>query len=261
VLRYRVITAVILAPLAIAAVFLLPPVYYALTFWVVAALALYEWAGLLGWRTVGLRLLFVAIFALLAGGMYTQPQYYQPLLYIGCGLWLVAVACVLLYPRGQAVFRRPWVIGPLGLAIGLVAWVGLLVIREHEQGSWWLVWLFLLVWGADIGAYFAGRRFGRHALAPSVSPAKTWEGVLGGFLLGGGVCSAIVAAWQVQRMAWVVATFALIAVAVFGDLFESLLKRATGVKDSGNLLPGHGGMLDRIDSILAVLPFMAVILV
>ncbi|MEM7000572.1 MAG: phosphatidate cytidylyltransferase, partial [Pseudomonadota bacterium] len=148
----------------------------------------------------------------------------------------------------------------VGLVILSGAWVSLVTIRELPQGAWWIGWVLLMVWAADIGAYFAGKKFGRRLLAPKVSPGKTWEGVLGGYLLSVGVSGVAVALWQPQALIWLLVTVVLIAVSVFGDLFESLLKRATGIKDSGTLLPGHGGMLDRIDSALAVLPVLTLFL-
>ena len=113
---------------------------------------------------------------------------------------------------------------------------------------------------ADVGAYFTGRAWGRRKLAPHLSPGKTWEGAAGGALLSALVGGGVLAAWG--RLSWflVIVTLALIAVGVFGDLLESLLKREAGAKDSGSLLPGHGGVLDRIDSALAALPVFALLL-
>ena len=158
------------------------------------------------------------------------------------------------------MFRNPVSLGLLGFVIMLGAWLSLVVIQQREDGPLWLLWLFLLVWGADIGAYFAGRAFGRHKLAPQVSPGKTWEGVLGGISLAGIACGGILLAWQPGPEAMLLGMFALIFVSVVGDLLVSVAKRATGVKDTGTLLPGHGGVMDRIDSIVAVLPFLAVVL-
>jgi phosphatidate cytidylyltransferase len=128
-------------------------------------------------------------------------------------------------------------------------------------GAWRLLFAFALVWAADVGAYFAGRAFGRRKLAPQVSPGKTWEGVLGGLALSLAIAGAA-GTWlfRLEGAAWL--SFLLLAVAVVllsivGDLGESLLKRQAGAKDSGTLLPGHGGMLDRVDSLLAALPAMA----
>lgn len=261
-LKYRIITGLILAPLAALAVFYLPAVWFALVFWAVAALGAYEWAGLLRLDSPLARLGYVCCFALLAVFLYWLDLPYAeagfvPLLIFGCLFWSVAMFAVVSYPTGQALFAAPWFLAIIGLIVVSVAWVSLIVIRSQTAGSIWLVWMFCLVWGADIGAYFAGRGFGRRPLAPAVSPNKSWEGVWGGFALSGIVCGGVVVWWQGQPILWLVLTAALITIAVFGDLFESLIKRATGVKDSGNILPGHGGMLDRIDSILAVLPFFA----
>lgn len=260
-LRNRVITALILAPLVLAAVFYLPPLGFAIFFWVVAALGVYEWAGLLKIEQVWKRVSFVGVYAVLALMVYQVPQHYANILTLTCLLWVFAAIAVLRFPRDIELFRQPWLVAIVGLTIATGAWVSLMVIRAHDQGSLWLLWILVLVWGADVGAYFAGRAFGRRALAPAVSPGKTWEGVIGGGVLAGLVCGGAIILWQANIWFWLGLTVVLIAVSVFGDLFESLLKRTTGIKDSGTLLPGHGGVLDRIDSILAVLPVLAIILI
>jgi phosphatidate cytidylyltransferase len=121
------------------------------------------------------------------------------------------------------------------------------------------MWLLVLVWSADVGAYFAGRRFGRRKLAPAVSPGKTWEGAFGGMLVSLALCGGALLVLGLPAW-WLLAVAGLVVVSIFGDLFESVIKRVRGVKDSSNLLPGHGGILDRIDSLLAVLPVFALIL-
>ena len=121
------------------------------------------------------------------------------------------------------------------------------------------MWLFLLVWGADIGGYFAGRRFGRRKLAPAVSPGKTWAGAVGGLLLAGAVTLLPLSVLGRPVLTWAPVVAALVVLSIFGDLFESALKRQRGVKDSGALLPGHGGVLDRIDALLAALPAFALL--
>ena len=131
-------------------------------------------------------------------------------------------------------------------------------------GPWLILWVLIVVWAADIGAYFAGRRFGRRKLALQVSPGKTWEGAIGGTLLsrvarlgdgsaGAGACRRC----RRTRGIGSIGSLVIAIVSVFGDLFESALKRARGVKDSGGLFPGHGGMLDRVDSLIAALPCVA----
>ncbi len=255
----RIITALILAPLALAGVFLLPPAWFALIFWAVAALGCYEWANLLHLQQVWQKLLYVAAYGLLALLFYVGGENYQMALMGGACIWLAAIVAVLIYPRGAALYRQRLVMGLLGLGIFVAAWSGLVVIRAAEQGSYWLVWLFVLVWGADIGAYFAGRSFGKRKLAPAVSPGKTWEGAFGGFLLAILLCGLGAYLLQANLLVWVPLTATLIVLSVFGDLFESVMKRASGVKDSGTLLPGHGGVLDRIDSLLAVLPVFGLV--
>ena len=264
-LLYRVLTSLLLAPLAAAAVFYLPLWAFALVFWMVAALACYEWAGFLNLSGGFAKSIYVVLFGALVGSVYileghTQAGFFAPILWFGCGVWLLACGAVLAFPSGEALFRSTILLGILGLLLTFLAWLSLVVIRSTEQGSIWLVWLFCLAWGADIGAYFAGRAVGKTPLAPAVSPAKTWEGVGGGVLLAMGVCGGAVVWWQGDGIFWLSITLLLIVIAVFGDLFESVIKRATGIKDSGTILPGHGGVLDRIDSLLAVLPFFALIL-
>jgi phosphatidate cytidylyltransferase len=121
--------------------------------------------------------------------------------------------------------------------------------------------MMLVVAFADIGAYFSGRQFGRHKLAPEVSPGKTWEGFWGGMLASSLICGGILVLMGRFNSGWIFIMVLLVSVSVVGDLFESVLKRQRGVKDSGSLLPGHGGVLDRIDSAVAVLPWFALILI
>ena len=163
-------------------------------------------------------------------------------------------------PLGPALFESRWLIGTLGVFVIWSAWAAILAIHKTPNGSNWLLWIFALIWGADIGAYFVGKRYGKRPLAPSLSPGKTWEGAMGGAAVAATACLGALAAAGTLSWAWVGTTLLLIAVSIFGDLLESLLKRSSGVKDSGTLLPGHGGVLDRIDSALPVLPVFALVL-
>ena len=151
----------------------------------------------------------------------------------------------------------------IGLLILLPAWQGLVLLKQWPLGNYLIVAVMVLVWGADIGAYFSGRAFGKRKLAPQVSPGKSWEGVLGGLL----TCLLIALAvglsrhWGVVELVLALAgTLLLVMVSVVGDLTESMFKREAGIKDSSNLLPGHGGILDRIDSLTAAIPLFAVLL-
>ncbi|MFW6041374.1 MAG: phosphatidate cytidylyltransferase [Guyparkeria sp.] len=259
-LRSRIITAVIFAPLVVSAIYLLPLPAYAGFFWLIAAAGAYEWAGLAGVTAPRARLAYLAVLAVLALLVWQLPGQWTAVLWLGTAYWLTAGVAVILYPRGGRVATHPMVAVPGGLVVACAAWLALVVIRDQPGGATWVLWLLLLVWGADIGAYFAGHRFGRRRLAPRVSPGKTWEGLIGGAVVSLLVTLAMLVPMGAFTPWWPPVILLLITVSVFGDLFESVLKRARGVKDSGALLPGHGGMLDRIDSVVAVLPVFALVL-
>ena len=262
-LRNRVITALILAPLVVAAIYMLNTFWFAGVIALVFALASYEWAGFCtansqhtgAWS----RWIYVLAFLAIAAFLFQFPAYHLSIIYLGTVFWCAAIVAVLLYPRGQLAFSRPLVLVPVGFVVLISGWLAVVQIHSQPEGPHWLLWALVLVWAADVGAYFAGRAFGSRKLAPHVSPGKTWEGALGGLALAMAVCGAFVAWWQ--GFAWLGVALILAVVSIFGDLFESLVKRSTGVKDSGTILPGHGGILDRIDSIFAVLPLLTVLLV
>lgn len=259
-LRARVITALILAPLVVSAIYLLPLWAYAVFFSLFAGAGAYEWGGLGGLVSTPARLGYLAIYIVLALVTWRHPEYWQAVLWAGGAFWLMAAVAVVAYPRGGRFSVNPAFTLPAGLVVAWAAWLALVVIRDQPGGATWVLWLLLLVWAADIGAYFAGHRFGRRKLAPVISPGKTWEGLLGGSAVSLVVALLVLLPMGVFSLFWAPVVALLIAVSVFGDLFESMLKRARGVKDSGALLPGHGGVLDRIDSMVAVLPVFALVL-
>lgn len=259
-LKTRIITALILAPCAIAAIYLLPLAWFALVFCTIAALGAYEFAGLAGIESQPGRAVYVLIFVALAAASWWAPQLLVSGLGLGCLLWIFAVAIVLRFPASQALVQHRWLVAGAGLTVCWSAWAALVVVRSAVDGGHWVLWSLVVVWGADIGAYFAGRRFGKRKLAPAVSPGKTWEGAWGGAIasvLFGSIGLYLLGSFSVG---WCALLLALVVISVFGDLFESVLKRVAGVKDSGTLLPGHGGILDRIDSIVAVVPWLALVL-
>jgi phosphatidate cytidylyltransferase len=253
-LRSRIITALILAPLVLSAVYLLPPSGYALFFALVAVLGAYEWAGLAGLSTPAARLTYVAVLVILIGGLWNVPALWEGALWLGAVFWAIAAAVVVRFPASGRLMDRSALLWVAGLVVMLSAWMALVIIRAAPGGANWVVWLLMLIWAADIGAYFAGRR------APRVSPGKTWEGVVGGAALSLLVTTAGLLLMSAFSIWWLPVILLLVTVSVFGDLFESALKRHLGVKDSGALLPGHGGILDRIDSVIAVLPVFALLL-
>lgn len=274
--RTRVIAALVMAPLAIAAVLLLP------TQWMVALAAVVVLGGLWEWlRLAGVddglarsTLLIANLLLILAlvWASASDPNGSMVLLKLFCVAavigWLL-VAIWLRHPQFASApdARSRMIKLTAGTLVMVPAWCALGLIHAGEpNGHRWLLLALAIVWAADTGAYFAGRRFGgklfkERRLAPRISPNKTIEGLLGGLLLAvvvGVVCAPLAGAAANQLPA--VALVALLAAgfSVLGDLFESLLKRHAGVKDSGNLIPGHGGLLDRLDGVLAALPVFAV---
>ena len=264
----RVATALVLLPLLLAAIWLLPAAWLYAVFCGAGLVAAWEWAGLMGppAPTRGDRFRFVGICAVCMLGAWWARD---AAIWI-CGLaalwWLLSLGFVRGYPE-----RMPWQPGRWGMTgIGLLMLVSTMLalwqLREMPNGPWRLLFLFFLVFAADIGAYLAGRNLGRRKLAPKVSPGKTLEGMAGGLLLCAlwAACAGPWVFWldslaalaQLVLLSVVVAAFSVV-----GDLIESLFKRRAGVKDSGHILPGHGGMLDRVDSILAGAPLFALGLV
>jgi phosphatidate cytidylyltransferase len=267
----RVITAIVLLALLLPALLAATPSPFALLTLLVIAAAAWEWSRLNGVTpiaAVGPAVLLAAAgaWAIHTGSFSNAAQSWW---WAATALWIVGGAVVLVggplaWPRWPAVVRLL-----LGL---LLLWVGWLALAQARAASVNFVLSALcVVWMADIAAYAAGRAFGRRKLAPSISPGKSWEGVFGG-MLGVLVLSIVWTlwvdrAWPVdglslfshlrQQFGWfglAAAVLALAGLSVVGDLFESLVKRAAGVKDSSRLLPGHGGVLDRIDALLPVLP-------
>lgn len=261
-LKQRIITALILAPLALWGILALSPEAFRLALAVIAAMAGWEWARLVGLQRAAARLGYVA--ALLASiaaleVLLRQQRDISPLLYVAVLWWGVALLMVVRYPGGSGLWRKhslaralagPVVIVPMWLALGLI---------HAGVGPAYVLVLMLLVWGADTGAYFAGRRWGRRKLAPRVSPGKSWEGVAGALLMTVGVAGG--AAWLLApvrgAVPFVLLALVTVAFSIVGDLQESMFKRIVDLKDSGGLLPGHGGVLDRIDSLTAAAPIFA----
>ena len=274
-LKYRLITALILIPVVIGALFLLPPVGFAIVTLFVCMLAAWEWGQLAGFASRSQRIWlailcgFLLVLMLLSLPAYQHsahlPQVSVPL-WLSMGWWVAALLLVLTYPRSAALWRDSRL---LRIIFGILTIVpffwGMVALRQygyeqnHHIGAWWLLYVMLLVWGADSGAYMFGKLFGKHKLAPKVSPGKTWEGLIGGLLT-----SALIS-WLFGRYApldiipeiLLICSVVAALASVLGDLTESMFKREAGIKDSGHLIPGHGGILDRIDSLTAAVPVFA----
>lgn len=254
-LRHRIATAVA-AGVAILLVLFVLPSAAAKTF--IAALILvaaWEWSGFLSLDGTGGRLAYVAaIGALLALATWLLPApgWIEIILKIGLAWWFAALIWTFFYPTPISRLIG-WLCGALVMVPAYIAFTYLYSLNPAA-----LLFVLIVVWTADIGAYFTGRRFGRVRLAPSISPGKTWEGVLGGL-------AAVVLVLVGARLYWIELDFAVIvpfclavaALSIVGDLTVSMFKRNAGVKDSGKLFPGHGGLLDRIDSVAAATPLFA----
>lgn len=264
-LKQRVITAVVLAPIVVGGLFLLPPTGFAVFTGALLAIAGWEWANLAGFVGGIQRWVFALVLIALMAVFEALPV--LPLLGLLAVFWLLVAGLVAAYPRATAV----WDPRPVRLTLGALALVGAWLALNHLRGGelilghtgnnlLLILYTFLVVWGADIGAFFAGRAFGRRKLAPSVSPGKTWAGVWGGLAVVAVLALAV--GWWLDLAGMAVMQFLLVSLltalaSVLGDLFESMLKRHRDIKDSSQLLPGHGGVLDRIDSLLVAIPVLA----
>ena len=262
-LKQRIITAAILLPIALIGFFLLEGLAFALFIGVVVTLGAWEWARMAGFTGQPVRVGYALLVAILLGVLYQLPALAPWLLAASVVWWLAATALVLGYPDSQRHWRGRAGSLLIGLLILLPAWQALLVLKQWPQGNWLIVAVMVLVWVADIGAYFSGRRFGRRKLAPQVSPGKSWEGLIGGLLasllvtLGVGLYRG----WSARELVLALLGAAVVVlISVVGDLTESMFKRSAGIKDSSQLLPGHGGVMDRIDSLTAAVPVFAVLL-
>ncbi|MDD2159620.1 phosphatidate cytidylyltransferase [Pseudomonas sp. MIL19] len=262
-LKQRIITALVLLPFALGGFFLLDGPLFALFIGAVVSLGAWEWARLAGLTAQVQRVAFAVLVAALLLGLYLVPVLAPWVLLCALIWWALATALVLGYPASS----RYWVGLPVKLIIGLLillpAWQGLVLFKQWPEANWLILAVMVLVWGADIGAYFSGRRFGKRKLAPQVSPGKSWEGVFGGLLATLLICVgvAIYRDWSfASLLLGLLGTAVVVLISVVGDLTESMFKRQAGVKDSSNLLPGHGGVLDRIDSLTAAIPVFAALL-
>jgi phosphatidate cytidylyltransferase len=262
-LKQRILTALVLLPIALCGFFLLTGAYFALFIGVVVVLGAWEWARLAGLMAQSMRVAYAAFVGLLLFLMYLTPGIGPWVLAAALIWWGVATFLVLTYPATS----DHWASGICKLVIGLLillpAWQGLILLKQWPMGNWLILSVMVLVWVADIGAYFSGKAFGKRKLAPKVSPGKSWEGVYGGLLVALAITAAVGISreWSVgQFIAGLLGAAVIVFISIVGDLTESMFKRQSGIKDSSNLLPGHGGVMDRIDSLTAAIPVFAVLL-
>lgn len=250
-LRQRVTTALALATVALLVIFLLPHVAIMGVLALLILAGAWEWSAFPGFTSHSARLAYVAVIAIGIAAAWTFGSLrveLDAILYVAALWWIVALIWIVTIPSAVTTATA----GIAGLFVLVPAWLAL--VRLHALGPLLMLFLLLLVVAADVGAYFFGRRFGRNKLAPKVSPGKTWEGVLGGMLGAALVASVGVYGFDVPAATFIGLSLVVVLASVVGDLTESLFKRHAGLKDSGSLLPGHGGVLDRVDSVTAAAP-------
>lgn len=261
-LKLRLLTALVLIPLVVWGIIALPTPYLAGFLALVIAQGGWEWGGFMQLKSLGQRALYSLLLVgslVTAGYAWISPHGRLMVLPVAaCVWWLLALVWVLRYPRNTKCWSRPIMKGMIGILVLVPAWLAVVTLHgSGEQGPYWLLYMLSLIWVADSGAYFGGRAWGKRKLAVEVSPGKTWEGVASAMVL----CTAYsLGAAQFlgvdgnQNVIFVVLSLVTVAFSIVGDLTESMFKRQAGLKDSGALLPGHGGILDRIDSVTAAAP-------
>ena len=257
-LRQRVTTAIVLALIAVWVVLKLPAIGFGTALLAIVLLGAWEWAHLVGMNRTRSRLWYGALILTLILAFWPlvgSTMLIGSLLILVFASWCYVPIWLQRYARQPDHLDRLMTLGSIGIIILVGPWVALMGLRD-KFGPGYVLFLLLLIWVADIGAYFAGRRWGRRKLAPAISPGKTWEGVWGAGAAA--LISALIGAAALgmgSSWLWFVAICMItVGFSIVGDLFESMIKRQRGVKDSGVLLPGHGGVLDRIDSLTAAAP-------
>lgn len=250
--RQRLLTTLLLVPLVLGAIL------YA-NFWVFASVIVVmimacglEWLQLIPVNHLPAKILMMALLIFAALLVHYVFGYW---LLIGLGIWAFIILAIILYPKSQLIWGNALTVGTLCLVLLPLFGQSLISLYEMEGGRELIIYLLFLVWGADIGAYIAGKLWGKHKLIPQVSPGKTLEGFAGGFLLSMIVAVAGYCYFRPQApLIWASVALTVFIISLAGDLFISMLKRRSKLKDTGHLLPGHGGVLDRLDSLIAAAP-------
>ena len=266
-LKQRIITGLIFALSVIALVLLMPPGLVLGLFALIVVAASWEWAAFTGLTTTRQRVAYALVPTMLMGLLAPvllgegARDIIPPVMLFAAVFWAVAIISVFRYPAGTALWSARPVLMLIGLGVLLPPWVALALIRGLPNGAILVIYCIAAIAMADIGAYFAGRFFGGPKLMPAVSPAKTLSGMVGGVTLS--LVFSLLFGWLSgvapdRLMSWASLALAASLVSVFGDLLESMAKRHCGIKDSGSLLPGHGGLFDRVDSLSAGLPVFAI---
>lgn len=271
-LKQRVITALVLAPLMIGGIFFLPLYEFGLFIGFIATVAAWEWANLAGFNKQPSRIFYalaVAVAVFISMQVRLEPGFQVYTLFAGLTWWVLAFGLIVNYPKGTDLWANLPTRAILGFVVLIPMWVGFMYLKSQEHSNWLIVYLMFIIWGADTGAYVAGKTWGKAKLAPNVSPGKSWAGFWGGLVTSMLVAVVFAYIWHsnIQPLS-TQAVFKLMLISgvtmlasVQGDLVESMFKRQRGIKDSSNLLPGHGGVLDRIDSMTSAVTVFALLLI
>lgn len=250
-------------------IFFLPIEQFAYFIGFIVTVAAWEWANLSGYSSAVVRIAYAGLVAAstfaVAYLISSNPEVNAVILAIGAFWWLIACFLIMQYPKKVALWQAKPVRAVLGFFVLIPMWVGFMTLKSQEHSSLIIVYVMLLIWGADTGAYFAGKTWGKAKLAPNVSPGKSWAGFWGGLATTGLIAIVFSLSVHLYLRPMSMADFSLLAVITFitaiisvmGDLLESMMKRHRGIKDSSQLLPGHGGVLDRIDSMASAVPVFA----
>ena len=265
----RILTALILLPIGLLILFASTVHVFAISVGLIVLVAAWEWIHLsCSVNRARMCILLATVLVLLVGSYSLSSFYALVIIGFGCVFWIGAFAMVLAYPKSGNQIASKYIKLLFGLLVLIPAYLALLQLRRHEAHSLLICLLVAIIWTADVGAYFIGRQFGTSRLAPNVSPGKSWIGLFGGLAmaLAAGIIVAFLnkpTSYSFSPIAWVaLAGLVVLTVSfsVLGDLFESLIKRESGAKDSSSLLPGHGGVMDRIDSLTAASPVFTFII-
>ncbi|MDH2998715.1 phosphatidate cytidylyltransferase [Pasteurellaceae bacterium LFhippo2] len=281
-LKERVLSAIVMVAVALLALFWLSPLPFTLGLSALIVAGMWEWAQFAGFKRPVSRAIIamvtggVLLFPIMAATSYIQATRFltdatTPILFVGCIWWIVAFGLVVTYPKSAESWSKSVSAKFIfGICTLLPFLIGTLALRFYQYnqdehlGTYLILYVFLLVWGADSGAYFAGRAFGKRKLAPKVSPGKSWEGAIGGVITSGIIAFIFLQVApnnmlgsDISTAGFVVLSIVTVMVSILGDLSESMFKRQSGIKDSSNLIPGHGGILDRVDSLTAAVPVFA----
>lgn len=258
-LKHRILTALILIPIFLALVIKLSPAGFCILTGLVVLWAGWEWSAFMGISSFKKKFIYpvILLFVLLSSLWLPIPHVF----YVAFIWWLLAAVLVIRYPRGAEVWATSVIArGLMGFFVLIPCWLAVNLIRNAHDGVYTLIFLFILIWGADSGAYFVGKKWGKNKLMPAVSPGKTWQGLLGALMTAFIIVVAALAWIKPPYAMWIfviLLSLTTVLFSILGDLFESMLKRNVNLKDSGQLLPGHGGILDRIDSLTAAAPIFA----